>query len=197
MFHMEFDYRELSDYAQQVGARVDQIPFALSLALNRAADVTRNVLIKQTWPQHVHARNPSFIAASLTTREARASKSSLAVEIYDRLDRGNLQKQAKGGTRTPRGGSNLAIPASTVTRTQRGVPRALKPANLKNSFKAKNMLFVRDSRGRAKLVYTLKHQTPIPKRVPFYEDFTTSMQRELTRTIPMAVARAMSTARKL
>jgi hypothetical protein len=145
----------------------------------------------------VHARNPSFIAASLTTREARASKSSLAVEIYDRLDRGNLQKQAKGGTRTPRGGSNLAIPASTVTRTQRGVPRALKPANLRNSFKAKNMLFVRDSRGRAKLVYTLKHQTPIPKRVPFYEDFTTSMRRELTRTIPMAVARAMSTARKL
>lgn len=196
MFRMEFDYKELSDYAKQVGARVDQIPFALSLAMNRSADVTRNLLIRETWPNHIHARNTSFIAASLTTKEARASKSSLAVEIYDKLDRGHLQMQAKGGTRAPRG-ANLAIPASTVPRTSRGVPKAMKPGNLVNSFKRKGMLFQRDKKGKVRLVYTLKPRTPIPKRVPFHEDFQVSMQRELTRTIPMAVARAMATARKV
>jgi hypothetical protein len=197
MISVQFDYKQLEDYAQQMGARIDQIPYALSLAMNRSADVTRNLLIKSTWPTHVQARNSSFIAASLTTRDARASKSSLAVEIYDRLDRGNLQMQAKGGVRTPRGGSNLAIPSSNIHRTARGVPKTLKPANLRNSFKKNNMLFQRDSRGRARLVYTLKHTTPIPKRVPFYEDFANSMRRELTRTIPLAVAKAMATARKV
>jgi hypothetical protein len=196
MFRIEFGYRELEDYAKQLGARVDQIPFALSLAMNRSADVTRNLLIRQTWPNHVHARNPSFIAASLTTRDAKATKSSLAVEIYDRLDHGQLQRQAKGGTRTPHKGANIAIPASSVPRTSRGVAKNFKPANLQNSFKRKGMLFVRDKKGKVRLVYTLKHQTHIPKRVPFYEDFHASMQRELTRTIPMAVAKAMSTARR-
>lgn len=197
MIHVEFNYKELEAYATQLGARVDQIPYALALAMNRSADVTRNYLIKATWPTHVHARNSSFIAASLTTREARASKTSLAVEIYDKLDRGNLQMQAKGGVRVPQGGANLAIPASNVPRGSRGVPKNLKPANLKNSFKKNGMLFARDKRGRVRLVYTLKPASRIPKRVPFYEDFAASMSTELTRTIPLAVKKAMATARKV
>ena len=71
MFKIELDYSELEAAAVRIGASADQVPYALSLALNRAADVTRNLLIKTTWPQHVHQRNASFIAASLTTRDAR------------------------------------------------------------------------------------------------------------------------------
>jgi hypothetical protein len=51
------------------------------------------------------------------------------------------------------------------------------------------------NKGRLKLMYVLKGRTPIPKRVPFYEDFAASMNRELQRTIPLAVARAMATRR--
>jgi hypothetical protein len=196
IMRIEFDYKELEKYATALGARIDQIPFALAIAMNRSADVTRNLLIRSTWPSAIVQRNASFIAASLTTKEARASKSSLAVEIYDKLDRGNLQMQAKGGTRTPRSGSNLAIPASTVPRGSKGVPKNLRPANLRNSFKKNGLLFTRDTKGRARLVYALKPATRIPKRVPFYEDFHASMSRELTRTIPQAVMRAMATARK-
>ncbi len=196
MIKVEFDYKEMVDYATSLGARIDQVPFALATAMNYSADVTRNLLIKSTWPAHVHARNASFIGASLTTKDARASKLSLSVEIYDKLDRGNLQKQAKGGTRTPKG-RNLAIPVSTIKRGARGVPSRLRPRNLPNAIKIKGNLFVRDGRGRLKLVYALKRATKIPKRVPFYEDFAASMQRELTRTIPLAVARAMSTARTI
>jgi hypothetical protein len=196
MIKIEFDYRQLDAYAKSVGARADQVPFALALAMNRSADVTRNFLIKQTWPTHVVQRNASFIAASLTTKGARADKRSLSVEIYDKLDRGHLQMQAKGGTRAPKGGGHLAVPVSTIKRTSRGVPSNLRPKNLATkAFRIRDMLYTRDRKGKLRLLYSLKTSTRIPKRVPFYEDFAASMERELRRTIPLAVARAMATAR--
>ena len=196
MIKVEFDFADLQKVALGLGARADQIPYALAIAMNRSADTTRQFLIKATWPTHVTARNPSFIAASLTTREARASKQSLAVEIYDKLQRGNLVMQAKGGVRKPKGGGNLAVPVSAVQRTQRGVPQRLRPKNLKNAVKIRGNLFTRDGHGRLKLVYALKPATAIPKRVPFYEDFYASMKRELERNIPLAVAKAMATAKR-
>lgn len=194
MLHLEFDFAELERYALSLNAAADQIPFALATALNRSADVTRNLLIKSTWPTAVKQRNQSFIAASLTTREARASKTSLAVEIYDKLNRGNLQMQAKGGQRVARG-NNMAIPSSNITRGASGVPSRFKPKNMPTAVRRGDVLYGRDRKGRLKLLYVLKHATPIPKRVPFYEDFAASMSRELTRTIPLAVKRAMETRR--
>lgn len=194
MIKIEFDFSQLENYAKSVGARIDQVPYALSLAMNRSADITRSLLIKHTWPGAIQQRNASFIAASLTTKEARASRQSLSVEIYDRLDRGHLQMQAKGGVRVGKGGK-LAIPGSRIPRGARGVPQRLRPRNLANSFRKGDVLYAKDKRGRVKLMYVLKPTAKIPKRVPFYEDFATSMQRELKRTIPLAVAKAMSTAR--
>jgi hypothetical protein len=196
MFKIEFDFADLEAAAVRIGASADQIPYALSLALNRAADVTRNLLIRTTWPQHVQQRNASFISASLTTKDSRASKGSLAVELYDKLQRGNLVMQSKGGTRTPQGGSNLAVPASSVPKGARGVPARLRPKNMPAAFRKGDVLYARDKKGRLTLLYVLKHQTKIPKRVPFYEDYAMSMSRELVRTIPMAVERAMATRRK-
>jgi len=46
------------------------------------------------------------------------------------------------------------------------------------------------------LLYVLKPATAIPQRVPFYEDFAASMTRELVRTIPLAVQKAMATRRR-
>ncbi|UPT91128.1 hypothetical protein HAP41_0000020690 [Bradyrhizobium barranii subsp. apii] len=196
MFRIEFDYDQLLQQAKSIEGVADQLPFALSLAMNRSADVTRNLLIRSTWPTHVKQRNASFIAASLTTRDARASKQSLAVEIYDKLDRGNLHMQAKGGTRSPQGGSNLAVPASNVPKTSRGVPARLRPKNMPAAVRKGDVLYAKDKKGRLRLLYVLKHQTKIPKRVPFYEDFAASMSRELERTIPLAVGKAMATRRR-
>jgi hypothetical protein len=195
MFKVEIGYLNAQQVAASLGAAADQVPYALALALNRSADVTRNLLIRQTWPGAIHARNQSFIAASLTTREARASKSSLSVEIYDKLDRGNLLLQAKGGSRVPRTGGNLAVPASDIKRGASGVPKRLRPKNLTKAFRKNGNLYVRDGKGRLKLVYALKASTRVPKRVPFFEDFEASMRRELIRTLPMAVEKAMRTRR--
>jgi hypothetical protein len=192
---VEFDIVDLVKYSTALGARIDQVPFALATAMNRSVDITRDFLVKVTWPTAIDARNPSFIAASLTTRQAKASKTSLSVEIYDRLNRGNLLMHATGGTRTPLGGGSLAVPSSKIPKGARGVPKRLRPKNLKNSFKRNGMLFTRDKKGKVTLVYALKKATVIPKSVPFYEDFAVSMAREMRRTIPLAVAKAMKTAR--
>jgi hypothetical protein len=194
MFKVEIDYLNAQQVAASLGAAADQVPYALALALNRSAEVTRNLLIRQTWPGAVHQRNTSFIAASLTTKESRANKQSLSVEIYDKLDRGNLLMQAKGGLKTPRG-ANIAIPASDVPRGAHGVPKRLRPKNLQAAVRKKDALFQRDGKGRLKLIYTLKHSARIPKRVPFFQDFEASMRRELLRTLPLAVEKAMRTRR--
>ena len=194
MIGLDIDYSDFEAFAKRMNVAEDQIPFAVALAMNRSADVTRNFLIRATWPQHVEQRNNSFIAASLTTKDARANKRSLSVEIYDKLDRGNLLLQAEGGTRTPHGGSSIAVPASDVPRTSRGVPQRLRPRNITNTFKKNGVLYQRRGK-RLKLIYTLKAATKLPKRVPFKEDYAASMSRELNRTLPMAFERAMATRR--
>ena len=193
MIQVEFDGSDFIAEANKIGAVMDQMPYIMALALNNAAEVTRSVLIGATWPQHVKQRNSSFIAASLTTKGARATKQDLTVEIYDKLDRGNLLMQAKGGMRAPRGGSNLAVPSSAISRTASGVPQRFLPRNMPKALRKGDVLYTKDKKGKLTLMYVLRHQTPIPKRVPFYEDFAASMQKELTRSIPLAVARAMST----
>jgi len=196
MIKVEFDFSQIKEVSLALGAAEDQIPFAIATALNRAADVTRNFLVRATWPQHVNARNASFMNASLTTRGARADKRSAAVEIYDKLDRGNLQMQAKGGTRQARGNA-MAIPASNVPRGSHGVPGRLRPKVLgARAFRKGDALYVKDKKGRMRLLYVLKSATPIPRRVPFYEDFANSMRRELMVALPIAIQRAMSTRRR-
>jgi hypothetical protein len=196
VFKIEIDYSEVEAMAKRLDATADQIPFAMALAMNRSADVTRRLLVQMTWPQHIQARNASFISASLTTRDARASKGTLSVEIYDKLNRGNLVMQSKGGTRSPLGGSNLAVPSSAITRTSRGVPQRFRPKNMPTAVRKGDVLYAKDKKGKLTLMYVLKHQTRIPKRVPFYEDYESSMRRELNRTIPLAFEQAMRTRRR-
>src|SRR5262249_27682944 len=123
MFTVEFDWSQWEQAARSLGASIDQIPFAMSVALNKATDETRTYLIKTTWPSHIKQRNSSFIAASLTTKGARATKYDIQSEIYDKLDRGNLLLHATGGTRRPKGGGTMAVPVSDVPRTSHGVPQ--------------------------------------------------------------------------
>ena len=192
MLALQIDFRDVERVMANLRAAQDQMPYAMALALNEATEKTRQHLIKQTWPSHIKQRNPSFIAASLTTKGARANKRQLETEIYDRLNRGHLMMHAKGGVRTPRSG-HLAVPVSNVPKGARGVPQRLRPKNM--TVRIKDALYTRDRSGRLRLVYVLKTATKIPKRVPFFEDYQTVMSRELHRAIPAAVARAMATRR--
>jgi hypothetical protein len=129
---IQIDMTDVLKLAEQLKVTQDQVPYAMTRALNEATQVTRTYLIKETWPgSGIKVRNASFIAASLTTKDTRATKFYLESEIYDKLGRGHLYEQAKGGVRSPRGRSHLAIPSSNVPRTARGIPKGLKPLALR------------------------------------------------------------------
>ena len=106
MFELHFDMRDFELKARDIAAAIDQVPYALSLAMNQAAINARQVLVRNTWPMHVQQRNAAFIGRALRTKFA--SKHDLAIEIYDDLGRAGLRLHAKGGTKYPR--TRLAIP---------------------------------------------------------------------------------------
>ena len=112
-----------------------QIPFAMSVALNKAADVAREEL-PQVWAQHISARNPNFLKAALSRKGTSATKTRLRVELRDVIGRGNLNLHDKGGS--AHGSGALAIPTTSSgigkRRGAKGVPKGMQPRNLANSF---------------------------------------------------------------
>lgn len=198
MFEIKFDVREFEQRTKELEGTLDQMPFALALALTDAANITKQALVDE-WPQHVTQRNPGFIKRALQVKPA--TKHDLRVEIYDSLGRAHLELHADGGIKQAKG--KFAIPVeSNVKRGARGVSRSKWPRSLSNSFVADlhgkgAALWVRYGRKgrRLRLMYALRAAVPVRKDVPFRETFATSMMRELRESFPAAMKRAMSTRR--
>lgn len=190
---IKIDLTEVEKIATGLGAASDQLPFIMSLALNKAAFAARKELVSSTWPRSIVQRNKSFINAALRVRTS--TKNDLSVEVFDYLGRAQLLRHAKGGTKLPKG-RNLAIPSRNIKLGPKGVPVSKRPRNLKNSFVRNNKIFQVVGKGktrRVKLVYFLRPSVRVPKDVPFYEDFQKTIRRELENNLPQAVVRAMST----
>jgi hypothetical protein len=86
----------------------DQIPFAMSRVMNDAAFISRNSLVKETWPQHVKQKQPTFPGVVLHVN--RSTKENLRVEINESdVKRASLKEHAEGGVRTP-ASRRFAIP---------------------------------------------------------------------------------------
>lgn len=207
MFTLNLDISEFRRKADQMSAAQDQVPYALSRALNDAAKYARRQLISDTWPSHVTVRNTRFLNAVLLTRFS--DKHNLRVEVYDSTpdQRAHLELHAKGGVKTPKG-ARLAIPVAGnilgVQPTARGVPknlragaivaatpkRALRIATVKRS--GNQGIFIGRG-GRLNLIYVLTRQAQIKKSVPFYEDFYDLIRREARLNFPSAMRQAMAT----
>lgn len=198
MFEIKFDLTEFERRAKELEGTIDQVPFALALALTEAANITKQALVDE-WPQHITQRNPSFIKRALQVKPA--TKHDLRVEIYDDLGKANLELHADGGTE--RAKSKFAIPVeNNIRRGARGVLRSKWPRSLANSFVADlrgkgAALWVRYGRNgrRLRLMYTLRSAVEVKKDVPFRETFAEAMMRELRKSFPAAMARAMKTRR--
>jgi len=184
------DVSEIDSMAATMNAAADQIPFALANAMNHAAFVTRQYLIDNTWPQHVHMRNPNFMRAAL--RVEQATKQNLTVEIYDALNRSvKLKLHAEGGTKVARG--RFAIPNPRYVRKDAtGVVVSQKPKNLPDSFIRGDAIYQRVKRG-LQLMYVLARSVVDRKDVPFYDDFAKHMAEETAKAFPDSMARAMAT----
>ena len=190
---LTFDLSEFERASRRIGGAIDQVPYALSLALNEAARRTRLALI-DLWPRYVEARKQNFIRVALQTEFA--TKRDLRVAIFDKLGRAHLGLHAHGGIKQARG--RLAIPTKAVRRGASGVVQSQRPANLKRAVVKGNLIFQAQGRGKStklRLMYKLQPTARIKADVPFAQEFRRVMALEARRAFPAAMARALRTRR--
>ena len=197
MFTVEFNLADIERLTKQVGGAADQIPFVMSQLLNDGAFKARQVLVSQTWPRSVTARNASFIAAAL--RINKSTKGNLRVEVTDVLNRAHLQLHAKGGVKQAR--RRLAIPVPGSVRygahgiRERDRPKALIARTSARALRITQRGIFVGQGGRLHLKYSFKPAATQPKDVPFYEDFAFVMRAAVRTGFADAMRRAMRTRR--
>lgn len=197
MIDLKLDMSQFQRAALNAGGAIDQVPFALSRALNEAAKVTYEHLITETWPRSVEVRNRQFIRASLRTEFA--DKRNLRVSIRDVLGHGNLELHAKGGSKLVIGRAAMPTPAAKAHRGSRGIQFNYRPMSLRRAVLKGNLLFQAVGRGKnskLQLMYKLVRSVTVRKDVPFHEDFASVMRREVARAFPAAMQQAMRTRRR-
>lgn len=197
MIDLEIDCRAFERRAKELHAQIDQVPYALALAMNVAVKNTRQVLVQDTWPSHVTQRNTGFIGRALRTNFA--NKRNLRVEIYDSLGRAHLMLHDVGGTKQAKG--RLAIPPpGAVSRSSSGVrksqrPRAIILSTPKRALRITDKGIFVGKGGRLHLMYAFKTSASQPADVPFDQDFREAMTVELRTSFPAALAKAMASRR--
>lgn len=198
MFDLTIDTSTFEKRAKELHAQIDQVPYALALAMNAAAKKTKQTLVEDTWPSHVTQRNKSFIGRAL--QRTYASKRNLQIEIYDSLGRAHLKLHDAGGTKTAKG--RLAIPPpGTVKRGAGGVRKKQRPHSIivntpKRALRITNRGLFVGKGGRLHLMYAFKASANMPADVPFEDDFRRAMTIELRASFPAAMERAMKPRRK-
>jgi hypothetical protein len=169
--------------------------FALSRALNDAADEAYHFLIEDTWPKAVKVRNSNFLRWALRTNFS--TKYNLRVEIFDNTSdqRAHLSLHAFGGTKTPKG-SRLAIPTSSVRVGSHGVSPGKRPRNIPGGFIKGDVLYQPVGKGRHRKLrpmYVLTKKVDQPADVPFSMDFETQMRESAAKHFPQRMMEAMRT----
>lgn len=198
MIDFEIDTRAFEKRAKELHGQIDQVPYALALAMNRAAENTKNALVQSTWPSHVTQRNASFIRRALQRKYA--SKRNLQIEIYDSLGRAHLKLHDTGGTKTAK--SRLAIPPEgMVKRGSSGVrkgqrPHAIVLSTPKRALRITSKGIFVGKGGRLQLMYAFAPSAKIEADVPFEKDFLEMMTLELRLSFPAAVEQAMKSRRR-
>ncbi|TWB19503.1 hypothetical protein FBZ99_101276 [Rhizobium sp. ERR 1071] len=175
--------------ASRLSATPKQMAFGISKALNQSAFATREVLINQTWPQHVTMRNKSFIKWALGVETS--TKTDLSIAITDKRanGRGNISLHADGGNKSVERGA-VAVPVAGQRIGSRGVVASQRPRNVKGAFRKGDAVYAPVGKGKRrhlKLLYVLKASVKIPKAVPMHEDF----KRVMTEQMQMRTQAAM------
>lgn len=192
---LNFDFSAFDRVASRMGSAADQIPFAISVALNKAAQTTENRLADETWAKHVQVRNRGFLRAAL--RIERSNKRNLRVAIFDHLQRANLTLHDKGGIARAKQG-RFAIPTKRVRKGSKGVVQSQRPGQLARKVVKNGLIFQATGKGknaRLQLMYTLQATNKVKADVPFRADFKRFMEDEISREFPKALAQAMASRR--
>ena len=187
------------------GQFADQIPYALSLAVNETAkDVQKAIR------GHIHdefiVRRKSWIDNSIKIKPF-ATKETLSATVSISPAGGNdvLSKFEDGGTKVSQTGGNIAVPSEdTFPDNSKVIPTAKRPRNLKGAFKVigangKAFIFTTVGRGKAKiyrLAYSLQSSVKIPKKLGFEETAVKTVNAMWQQRWSEAWQKATSTAFK-
>lgn len=202
MFEISFNIGAFERAAERLNvASYDQVPFAVSQALNQAVVNTRRVLTESTWPEHVTVRNRAFIGRALQTKFA--TKRDLRVAIFEDASRtngrANLLLHADGGTKRPLQGQLAIPPKGLFRRGPKGISQGNKPKAIiaktpKRSLRITSKGIFVGKGGRLQLMYAFKPSARQPADVPFRQDFYESMMRDVRAGFPNAMSNALRTA---
>lgn len=197
MFDIKIDLTPFLVQTYRMNAAIDQMPYALSRAINDAANDAYQYLIEETWPKAVKVRNASFLRWALRTKFS--TKYDLRVEVYDNTSdqRAHLALHAEGGIKTPKH-TEIAVPTTAVHRGSGGVFKNQRPHDMPNKVVKGNKIYQSIGRGKnkhLKLMYVLTPRARQPKDVPFHEDFEAIMMESAQKHFKDRMMQAMSTRR--
>lgn len=190
-----------------------QLPFALSLALNRTAE-DGQAAVRRHLTEAFTLRRKAFIERTIKieTRD-RASKTKLFVDVGVDPTRDFLAKFELGGLKTPRSGKSLAVPID-VKRNKADVvakPYRLKALGLhkvtthkgkvriigeQRTFIAGGAVLQRVGRkGQVRVLYALKPSVPIKPTLQFVDTMTRTVTQRWQPNFEGSFAFAVKTAR--
>lgn len=180
--------------------REDQLPFALSLALNRTATLARDEVRAQL-PRRFTIRKAGVVRGFRVKPSAKRQWPRLEAQVGTVDAFWTLQET--GGTKRAQGGGNLAIPTGLVRRTKRGLiskaqrPRALIAAG--RARKAEDTIRATPKRGPvgpASILYLLRRSAQIDPALGLRETVAEVVERELGPEFRRAMGEAIASARK-
>lgn len=191
----------------------DQIPFAMSGAVNDTLFDIRKRLVGESYPgAFPDAPNKTFIRAAL--RIGKATKQKPTGQVADRFGYAWLERQALGGVKAPTKSRQLAIPQykqGGPRRTTRGVSKSQRPARLLKNGKKFFSGTPRGFRGnqagiwkregpkgrtRLRLFYVYEPKVKVVKAFPGYEDAAAVVRKQFEGNMRKRLRQAVKTRRR-
>ena len=190
----------------------NQMPFAMSQALNDAAFETRRNTIERVWPSDVDAKNRSFMKAAMMPIRGnnRATKKKLRAIVQNHptgaMHKDYLQRLAVGGLKRANGRS-IAIPAQDRPPVRgragynRNAPRTVldRPKAFKQTVGGQQMILERRTKKPypLKRLYLLEQRSlNVPKQFSFYEDSQRFAGKAFNRNFGKRFAAAKRSAKR-
>lgn len=199
--------------ARRMGQRGSkQIPFATKNAVNDTLFDVRSHLINRTFPAaFASAPNKQFIKQALRVDKAK-DKHAPTGSVHDRFEYDWMERQARGGRKTPMTSRSLAVPhyGPGLKRTKRGPSQKRRPAELlknrRKYFSGKPKGFPSAAPGvwqrmgaggrkKIRMVYAYTTSAKVRKEFKGYEDAAHVVKREFEGHMRKNLAKALRSKR--
>jgi hypothetical protein len=191
--------KELARSLREIGK---QAPYALSLTLNRLANVAQQD-VQNSLSTRFQLRRAQFVRNTIYRKpgEDTATKTRLeaGVRVDDRRD--FLAKHETGGQKTSVDGGRVAVPIGARRNKAEIITKANRPRAIlnKKGFRIKDDLIVqtvgRGKRAALKVWYKLVRSVPIRPRLEMAKTSQRAVDREWVRIASEAIEQAMRTAK--